>query len=339
MAVYSAQSALAYLMNRLTSFFHVEYQLDGIRGTTRAVLSGWRPKSADGMPLRSPSKARMTDSAALGAHSSAGRTRAPFFLATRVASPWPRSRPGCSTPEAHPVAPSRRPFVHPSAAAQARAASADGPAAVVAAVVDRARGSDRSRELRTLASLLPPPSPTVSFSRWLLATWLFSFGGWALSLPSIRRRACFSLHLAAFHPQRAYPPSVTNHLSCAIVLIPPLPQTFASPSIRCSPLARFLFVPPPAATHVNARTSRSGVSFNGSPAMGRRKSSTAAFPPSRIKKMMQADEDVGKVATATPVLVRCELSERREWKKSSLALLVAPVGGVCCEASHNGGVR
>ncbi|GAB0497349.1 hypothetical protein MMPV_008681 [Pyropia vietnamensis] len=37
--------------------------------------------------------------------------------------------------------------------------------------------------------------------------------------------------------------------------------------------------------------------------MGRRKSSTAAFPPSRIKKMMQADDDVGKVATATPVLV------------------------------------
>lgn len=60
--------------------------------------------------------------------------------------------------------------------------------------------------------------------------------------------------------------------------------------------------------HVNARTARSGVSTDGSPAMGRRKSSTAAFPPSRIKKMMQADDDVGKVATATPVLVRswCE---------------------------------
>jgi len=72
--------------------------------------------------------------------------------------------------------------------------------------------------------------------------------------------------------------------------------------------------------------------------MGRRKSSTAAFPPSRIKKMMQADEDVGKVATATPILVRCELSKRWERKKSALALLLAPVGGACCETSHNGGV-
>ena len=36
--------------------------------------------------------------------------------------------------------------------------------------------------------------------------------------------------------------------------------------------------------------------------MGRRKG-TSAFPVARIKKMMQADEDIGKIATATPVLV------------------------------------
>ncbi|PXF47700.1 Dr1-associated corepressor [Gracilariopsis chorda] len=36
--------------------------------------------------------------------------------------------------------------------------------------------------------------------------------------------------------------------------------------------------------------------------MGRRKG-TSAFPVARIKKMMQADEEVGKIATATPVLV------------------------------------
>mmetsp|Transcript_2438 Transcript_2438/g.10476 ORF Transcript_2438/g.10476 Transcript_2438/m.10476 type:complete len:319 (-) Transcript_2438:897-1853(-) len=36
--------------------------------------------------------------------------------------------------------------------------------------------------------------------------------------------------------------------------------------------------------------------------MGRRKVASA-FPPARIKKIMQADEDVGKIATSTPVLV------------------------------------
>lgn len=36
--------------------------------------------------------------------------------------------------------------------------------------------------------------------------------------------------------------------------------------------------------------------------MGRRRGSSA-FPVARIKKMMQADDDVGKIATATPVLV------------------------------------
>lgn len=36
--------------------------------------------------------------------------------------------------------------------------------------------------------------------------------------------------------------------------------------------------------------------------MGRRRGTTA-FPVARIKKMMQADDDVGKIATATPVLV------------------------------------
>lgn len=36
--------------------------------------------------------------------------------------------------------------------------------------------------------------------------------------------------------------------------------------------------------------------------MGRRKG-TSAFPVARIKKMMQADDDVGKIATVTPVLV------------------------------------
>lgn len=36
--------------------------------------------------------------------------------------------------------------------------------------------------------------------------------------------------------------------------------------------------------------------------MGRRRG-TSTFPVARIKKIMQADEDVGKIATATPVLV------------------------------------
>lgn len=36
--------------------------------------------------------------------------------------------------------------------------------------------------------------------------------------------------------------------------------------------------------------------------MGRRKG-TSAFPVARIKKMMQSDDDVGKIATVTPVLV------------------------------------
>ncbi|CDF38148.1 unnamed protein product [Chondrus crispus] len=36
--------------------------------------------------------------------------------------------------------------------------------------------------------------------------------------------------------------------------------------------------------------------------MGRRKG-TSAFPVARIKKMMQSDEEVGKIATVTPVLV------------------------------------
>ena len=38
--------------------------------------------------------------------------------------------------------------------------------------------------------------------------------------------------------------------------------------------------------------------------MGKR-SNVAKFPVARIKKIMQADEDVGKVAQATPVVV-CE---------------------------------
>lgn len=36
--------------------------------------------------------------------------------------------------------------------------------------------------------------------------------------------------------------------------------------------------------------------------MGKR-NRTAAFPLQRVKKIMQADEDVGKVAQATPVVV------------------------------------
>lgn len=36
-----------------------------------------------------------------------------------------------------------------------------------------------------------------------------------------------------------------------------------------------------------------------------RKSNVCKFPVARIKKIMQADEDVGKVAQATPVVV-CE---------------------------------
>lgn len=36
--------------------------------------------------------------------------------------------------------------------------------------------------------------------------------------------------------------------------------------------------------------------------MGRRRG-TSAFPVARIKKMMQSDDDVGKIATVTPVLV------------------------------------
>lgn len=42
--------------------------------------------------------------------------------------------------------------------------------------------------------------------------------------------------------------------------------------------------------------------------MGRR-STVSKFPVARIKKIMQADEDVGKVAQATPVAV-CECLDR-----------------------------
>lgn len=38
--------------------------------------------------------------------------------------------------------------------------------------------------------------------------------------------------------------------------------------------------------------------------MGKR-SNASKFPVARIKKIMQADEDVGKVAQATPVVI-CE---------------------------------
>lgn len=38
--------------------------------------------------------------------------------------------------------------------------------------------------------------------------------------------------------------------------------------------------------------------------MGKR-SNASKFPVARIKKMMQADEDIGKVAQATPVVI-CE---------------------------------
>lgn len=50
---------------------------------------------------------------------------------------------------------------------------------------------------------------------------------------------------------------------------------------------------------------RGGTPRNPPPAhltMGKKKGSSA-FPVARIKKMMQADEDVGKIATATPILV------------------------------------
>lgn len=100
---------------------------------------------------------------------------------------------------------------------------------------------------------------------------------------------------SAARPQSRY---LVLTVTCFVALLPPL-LPFLSPLPGPWSAAR---------RHVNARTARSGVSTDASPAMGRRKSSTAAFPPSRIKKMMQADDDVGKVATATPVLVRlwCE---------------------------------
>jgi hypothetical protein len=35
----------------------------------------------------------------------------------------------------------------------------------------------------------------------------------------------------------------------------------------------------------------------------KRKKYTARFPPARIKKIMQTDEEVGKVAAAVPVII------------------------------------
>ena len=41
----------------------------------------------------------------------------------------------------------------------------------------------------------------------------------------------------------------------------------------------------------------------------KKKKYNARFPPARIKKIMQADEDVGKVAAVVPVII-CELPWR-----------------------------
>lgn len=123
---------------------------------------------------------------------------------------------------------------------------------------------------------------------------------------AINRCTCYRCHRQGGQPvcctpvnPLAPPPSLVRRTSLALVTSSPFLGPAAAVVSFLSPgcgLAAFHLV--------NARSARSGVSTDGSPAMGRRKSSTAAFPPSRIKKMMQADDDVGKVATATPVLVR-----------------------------------
>lgn len=43
-----------------------------------------------------------------------------------------------------------------------------------------------------------------------------------------------------------------------------------------------------------------------------KRSAQCKFPVARIKKIMQADEDVGKVAQATPVLI-CKFASRTQF--------------------------
>ncbi|CAO3609101.1 unnamed protein product [Cunninghamella blakesleeana] len=45
------------------------------------------------------------------------------------------------------------------------------------------------------------------------------------------------------------------------------------------------------------------------------------FPVARIKKIMQLDEDVGKVAQATPILISCNQARERNAKRLTVAHL------------------
>lgn len=67
-------------------------------------------------------------------------------------------------------------------------------------------------------------------------------------------------------------------------------------------MASFFFQHNSQATFSEDRRQKNGKETTEKEIMGRRRG-TSAFPSARIKKMMQADEDVGKIATVTPMLV------------------------------------
>lgn len=64
--------------------------------------------------------------------------------------------------------------------------------------------------------------------------------------------------------------------------------------------------------------------------MGRRGSAQAArFPVARLKKIIQADEDIGKVAAATPIAV-CESGSSLSRRGPPILCATAKLSGVMC---------
>ncbi|XP_056156589.1 dr1-associated corepressor isoform X2 [Lampris incognitus] len=61
----------------------------------------------------------------------------------------------------------------------------------------------------------------------------------------------------------------------------------------------------------------------------KKKKYNARFPPARIKKIMQTDEEIGKVAAAVPVIISCQVTQSRNAKTMTTSHLKQ-----CIEREH-----